>query len=131
MPEKKLYSFLAASADARFRLVLDPEYAEDLKGYLGEQAFREYVTIAERIIRFRDQKHLSVHALTNLIFVPGVMGSLLDNRTLGGVWWIDPFKPEHLNGLKLSPDGKEDANPDYQIAAFNIHTIYTAFFAAV
>jgi pimeloyl-ACP methyl ester carboxylesterase len=112
-------------------LALDDDYSEDVKTYLGESAFEEYVQIAQHVVSRLGEKHLGLRAPTNLIFVPGVMGSLLESRTLGGVWWIDVRTRKHLNDLQLSADGLEDANANYQIAPSNVDTSYEPFLAAV
>ena len=41
--------------------------------------------------------HLAPGDLPNLLFVPGVMGSLLDNLQKSGVWWIDVRARDHLD----------------------------------
>src|SRR5216683_4591874 len=97
MPKDKMETFLAASTEERLRLALDDDYSEDVKAYLGERAFEEYVKIAQHAVTRLGEKHLGPRAPTNLIFVPGVMGSLLISRTLGGFWWIDVRTRKHLN----------------------------------
>src|SRR3712207_2741719 len=96
--------FLAASAGDRLRLAADPIHAPTLKAYLGDAGFEQYVEVARRTLSKLDASHLAHGAATNLLFVPGIMGSLLLSRTLGGVWWIDPRTRAHLDDLRLAPD---------------------------
>ena len=68
---------------------------------------------------------------TRLIFVPGLMGSMLQSEGLGGVWWIDVRSRNHLNDLRLSPDGLHDANADHRIAPCTTDPIYEPFLVAM
>jgi pimeloyl-ACP methyl ester carboxylesterase len=122
-----LESFLAASTLQRLELVRAGGVAEELRGYLGYEAYGEYEELARRL----DVGHLSLTAPKNLIFVPGVMGSQLKSNTKGGVWWIDVRTRNHLNDLALSPDGSEDAERDNQIVPFTTDPQYEPFLTAV
>src|SRR5208282_709622 len=75
--------------------------------------------------------HLGVKSPPNLVFIPGIMGSLLKSETKGGVWWIDARTRNHLNDLALSPDGTEDRDVNNQVSAFTMDTTYEAFALAV
>jgi pimeloyl-ACP methyl ester carboxylesterase len=97
------------------------------KAYLGSAAYNEYRSIAERI----DEQHLSVHAVPNLIFVPGVMGSLLQSQTKGGIWWVDVRTRHHIDDLRLELGGGEDADSSNQIAPCSTDPTYEPFLAAV
>ena len=123
--------FLDAPLEERIRLVRDGVEDEPLKAYFGEEAFREYKSLA-LATPSRELQHLGIETPPNLVFVPGVMGSQLMSNTKGGVWWIDARTArQHLNDLRLGPDGTTDANPDNEIVPFNTDPQYEAFRSAV
>src|SRR6266508_4817326 len=99
--------FLRAFTEERLRMATDPGYEGDISAYLGQEAFDEYRQAAGRL----DAAHLAVGAPKNLVFVPGVMGSLLQSRTKGGIWWVDVRTRKHLDDLRLAPDGRSDVDP--------------------
>lgn len=104
--------------------------ADELRAYLGEPAYEEYLALAEQTVAKVDRERLSIDAPENLIFVPGVMGSLLQSRTKGGVWWIDVRTRKFIDELRLSPDGKDDADPRNRVAPFTTDITYEPFMAA-
>jgi triacylglycerol esterase/lipase EstA (alpha/beta hydrolase family) len=122
-----LTDFLFAATEARLRMVRNGEHTQEIQGYLGPDAYAEYKSLADNL----GGAHLSVSAPTNLIFVPGIMGSELLSKTKGGVWWIDLRGLRHIDELGLSPDGRSDANPDNRIEAFTTDPQYEPFLAAV
>lgn len=125
-------TFLTATTEQRMRLILNESYSASLKIYLGEQAFNEFVVLAERVLPKLEQQHLGVNTPTNLLFIPGIMGSLLRSQTKGGVWWIDfPRSAKYLNRLRLAPDGLVDFDPNDRIIPFAIDVTYTPFLSAV
>src|SRR5262249_31165850 len=63
----------------------------------------------------------------NIIFVPGVMGSLLHSSTRGGVWWLDVRTLDRIDQLGLSPDGMEDADPANEIVPATTDPSYDPF----
>jgi pimeloyl-ACP methyl ester carboxylesterase len=128
MSETTLEIFLAADTRERLRLVRDPASEAMLRGYFGDAGYNDYVRIARRLDRSR---HLAWNHPTNLIVVPGVMGSLLESRGKSGVWWIDVRTRDHINDLGLSPDGAGDLEPANRVRAFNIDTTYEPFLVAV
>ncbi|HEX8922977.1 MAG TPA: alpha/beta fold hydrolase, partial [Pyrinomonadaceae bacterium] len=73
---------------------------------------------------------LGINVSPNIIFVPGVMGSLLSSQ-LGGIWWIDARTRNYINSLRLSADGQADATPENGITPVNVDITYLPFFAAV
>src|SRR5215207_6985671 len=120
-------TFLAADPEERLLLARGTAHAEELRRYFGETVLAEYRALAARL----DRSHLSLRAPKNLVFVPGVMGSLLKSETLGGIWWIDVRTRAHLNDLRLSADGAADANPDHQVVACSTDPSYEPFLSAV
>ena len=119
--------FLTSTLVDRLRLVKDDTNASALQGYFGDAAYADYVKLADRL----DENHLSWKAAKNLIFVPGVMGSMLQSQSKGGVWWIDPRTRLHINDLGLAPGGEQDANPENAIIAFAVDTSYEPFLTAI
>jgi pimeloyl-ACP methyl ester carboxylesterase len=122
-----IHEFLRAEIPDRLRMARDPRNQALLEHYLGADAFREYRSLAQRL----GDRHLSIDHVPNLIFVPGVMGSLLLSRSKGGVWWIDPRTRKHLNDLRLSSDGTADYDPSNDIAPFSTDPSYEPFLTAV
>lgn len=131
MSDDPIATFLSASTADRLQLALDERHAEALKSYLGERAYEALVQTARQAQPVLDSGVLGIEAPTNLVLVPGVMGSLLQSRTLGGVWWVDVRTRGHLNDLRLAPNGREDANPAFQVAPFAVDVGYEPFLAAV
>src|SRR5215510_11539147 len=127
MPLDTLQTFLGAATAQRLALAQEDSYAPTLQAYLGEDAYQEYRAIAAEV----DQNHLGIASPTNLIFVTGVMGSLLLSQTKGGVWWIDPRTRQHLDDLGLRADGQADADPTHQIVPFTTDPMYEPFTTAV
>ena len=78
-----------------------------------------------------DTGHLAFGAPKNLIFVPGVMGSLLQSRTRGGIWWIDIRTRDRIDQLGLSADGAQDAEPANDIVPTTTDPSYDPFLTAV
>jgi pimeloyl-ACP methyl ester carboxylesterase len=117
--------FLVAPTATRLQLVDNPDHAGTLRSLLGEPVFEEYLRLASRV-----RTHLG-GGPTNLIFVPGVMGSMLLSESLGGVWWIDVRNRHHLDDLRLSPDGQNDVNPDYKLVPCTTDPVYEPFLTMV
>src|ERR1035437_120483 len=130
MPEKDdpVITFLKADTHGRVNLLGDKETASAVRHYLGGSAFAELENMAGRT---DVQDRLAVKSPPNLVFVPGVMGSLLRSETKGGVWWIDARTRGHLDDLQLKPDGAEDLDANNQIDAFAVDTCYEPFATAV
>ena len=99
-------------------MVRDPEAEASLRSYMGDAAYEEYRSLA-------GPQHLAPGVPPNLLFIPGVMGSLLDNQAKGGVWWIDIRARDLLDGLALSPDGDLDRDPSDDIRPFNVDISYS------
>lgn len=101
----------------RAQLIRDPAAEVELRTYLGDAAYDEYRAMA-------GPEHLAPGVPPNLLFVPGVMGSLLDNQSKGGVAWIDVRTRHVLDRLALNPDGDGDADPSDSMRAFNVDFSY-------
>jgi pimeloyl-ACP methyl ester carboxylesterase len=120
-------AFLLASPIDQLEMVKKGEDDPAVRSYLGDEAYSELVALSQRL----DRNRLSLDAPKNLIFVPGVMGSLLLSRTKGGVWWIDVRTRNQLNNLALDPNGTADADERNQVEAFTTDPQYLPFTTAV
>ncbi len=76
--------FLTAPLNEKFGKALDDKLAPKLRDYLGQEAYDELHRLAAEREAAR-KGHLGMNIPPNLIFIPGVMGSLL-SRGRGGVW---------------------------------------------
>ena len=128
--DRDIIKFLGAQSLDKFRMISDDTLTPKLQSYLGTEAYAEARAIAEDTLKKTGDGHLGINVSPNIIFVPGVMGSLLSSR-LGGVWWIDMRTRKYINSLRLAPDGKTDATPEHGITPFGVDITYLPFFAAV
>lgn len=124
--DTRLEIFLAADTKKRLEMAQDPDMADSLRAYFGQRSFDEYQQLATHF----DPHHLAPDHPTNLIFVPGVTGSLLLSKTKGGIWWLDVRTRNHIEDLRLQADGKTDVNPDDRIAPCAVDTSYEPFLTA-
>jgi pimeloyl-ACP methyl ester carboxylesterase len=123
-----LADFFQADTAKRVELLRDLAVAGELKAYLGDAAFQDLLALTGRA---DVSDHLSVKSPPNLVFVPGIMGSLLMSETKGGVWGIDARTRKHIDDLGLSADGMEDRDSNNQVRAFTVDTSYEPFALAV
>jgi hypothetical protein len=119
--------FLAGDTMTRLRLATDPDGAQALRRYFGEAWFSEFAPLAQQV----DQRHLAAGRPVNLVFVPGVMGSYLKSKHLGGVWWFDVRSRSHLNDIGLAPDGSSPADVAHDVEPCAVDPSYEPFLAAV
>jgi hypothetical protein len=120
--------FQLADTAGRIAMVRDPALHDELRLLLGAAAFRSYQELADRLPA--DSAHLGARHATNLVFVPGVMGSVLTSSGLGGVWWLDLRGLGRLDRLGLAPDGDADATEGAGIAAVAVDGDYDGFCTA-
>ena len=120
-----IQQFLAADLTHRVKALTDTSQRSRLLPWLGEEAVAAYDRLAPLVAG-----HLADRP-KNLVFVPGVMGSLLSSAGLGGVWWLDLRSRKHLNDLRLSPDGTTDAVAAHDVVPFEVDMTYEGFLAAV
>ncbi len=130
MANDSIDRFLKADPSARLRMIDEPDHAAALRQYFGTAAFDEYAAVAARVRRSSGGR-VFVRRPANLVFVPGVMGSQLQSRTLGGIWWLDLRGLDKLNRMKISADGTEDATASIDVIAATSDPSYEAFFAAI
>jgi len=127
MSQDVIETFLNAPTEQRLAIARNPDNTTALQAYLGEAAYDDYRRLADKL----DQAHLGVQAPKNLIFIPGIMGSLLLSKTKGGIWWIDARTRQHIDDLRLAPDGRQDADPNNQIMPVTTDPTYEPFLTAV
>jgi pimeloyl-ACP methyl ester carboxylesterase len=118
--------FLRAGLAERLAMVDDSANAAALTGYLGADGFAEYRQLAAEA----GPGHLAGGPPTNLIFLPGVMGSVLGSAGLGGIWWLDVLNRKHIGDLRLSPGDDTDHDPRARIEAVGVMSTYEGFLAA-
>ncbi|GLL05138.1 esterase/lipase family protein [Dactylosporangium matsuzakiense] len=119
--------FVSATFEERLSLVADATNRAMLQRHLGEEALAEYLALADQF----DSRHLDGSRPPNLIFLPGVMGSSLASMGLGGTWWLDIASRHHIADLRLTPDGKVDADPRARVEPVSVMGMYEGFFAGV
>ena len=119
MSDDVVEAFLTGDTDDRAALIRDETARPALEAYLGAAAYAEYRAFAA-------PPHLASQP-PNLLFVPGVMGSLLDNQESGGVWWIDVRARDRLDDLRLPPTGEHDPPDSDPVRAFNVDISYEPF----
>jgi len=124
---RTINDFLLSTIEDRLYMILDEGKSEQLRTYLGESAYEEYLKIAKKTVPKLNDLHLGSKTPKNLIFIPGVMGSFLKSDSLGGIWWINLLEPNCIDKLRLNPNGDEDENPEYQINPCTIDNCYLAF----
>ncbi|MFF1482405.1 lipase family alpha/beta hydrolase [Streptomyces sp. NPDC058301] len=119
-------AFLTADTTQRLQMATDATSADALRSLLGEAAFRELCTLAKSA----PAAHLAPLG-SAIVFVPGVMGSVLASQGRGGIWWIDFRNLRRINDLRLSDDGLSDVDPEFDVEPVVVDHTYTGFFAAV
>jgi pimeloyl-ACP methyl ester carboxylesterase len=124
---ESIQRFQMASLEARLRMACSPENEQALRALFGNAGYEEYRAVAERL----DEQHLSIRTPPNLVFVPGVMGSLLQSQTKGGIWWVDARTRHHIDDLRLAPGGAEDADPNNRITPCSTDPSYEPFLTAI
>ncbi|MDX3712265.1 lipase family alpha/beta hydrolase [Streptomyces europaeiscabiei] len=119
-------AFLTADTPQRLQMATDAASADTLRLLLGEAAFRELYMLAKST----PAAHLAPVGAT-IVFVPGVMGSVLASQGRSGVWWIDFRNLQRINDLRLADDGLSDIDPGFDVESVVVDHTYTGFFAAV
>ncbi|MCX4672345.1 hypothetical protein OG453_37750 [Streptomyces sp. NBC_01381] len=122
----RIAAFLRTDASQQWRQALDPSLEPELREFLGAGALGELQALARSVT-----SHLAGPAAPNLIFVPGVMGSVLASQGLGGVWWLDIRSRDRIDRLQLAANGQNDAEPGARISPVAVDLSYSGFLAAV
>ncbi|MET9600914.1 alpha/beta fold hydrolase [Streptomyces sp. NPDC006459] len=118
--------FLQGDTATRLSLLRSPDHTGALRRFLGARAYSELVDLAGPL----PQEHLSTRAGSSLVFVPGVMGSVLVSRGLSGVWWLDLKNRRRIDSLALAPDGVNDAHASFKITPAALDMLYEGFLIA-
>lgn len=127
----RVSDYLRADDFTRLELIINPSYTDDLKKYFGEQEYNLIHDQAIRTIARTEQRHLGPESEKNLIFVPGVMASILQPKELGGIWWVDVLRnSDKIDKLGLNNDG-DDYDQLRSIEAIQIDHTYDDFLEAV
>jgi pimeloyl-ACP methyl ester carboxylesterase len=126
--DEQYAAFLTAPYEDQLQMIRDPEVAPVLRRRLGEAAYGELRRAADRV----SDGPLLGGPDTNMIVVPGIMGSVLVSDGLGGIWWIDALRGrDRLRELALTPDGTADLVSDAEIVASTLDTVYLPFRTAL
>jgi hypothetical protein len=120
--------FLRADAAGRAGLLDEASTVAALRGHFGDGAVDDMLRLHTGTAM---QPHLGLHSAPNLVFVPGVMGSMLYSPTRGGVRWLNADTLKFLNGLALDPSGASDVDASDQITPFTVDVSYEPFNSAV
>ncbi|WP_330242429.1 lipase family alpha/beta hydrolase [Streptomyces sp. NBC_00525] len=118
--------FLRGDTATRLALLRSPDHTDALRRFLGTRVHTELVDLAGPA----PQEHLSGSSGSRLVFVPGVMGSVLVSRGLGGVWWLDLKNRRRIDSLALAPDGVNDAHTSFRITPAALDMVYEGFLMA-
>jgi pimeloyl-ACP methyl ester carboxylesterase len=121
----KLEAFRVADWDEQARLLADPATAREVEAWLGAEAFAELRALGGGGLHLAGGKK-------NLIVVPGVMGSMLQSKGKGGIWWIDMLRARgQLNGLALAAGGRDDLDAEAEIDPCAIDITYAPMRSAI
>jgi pimeloyl-ACP methyl ester carboxylesterase len=123
-------TFLASTFEDRLTMLGDSSVAAALSNIIGADAVADYRELADRL-RQQSGQHLSDAPQGHVVFIPGVMGSMLASHGLGGIWWLDVRARHHINDLRLDADGLTDADPRSGIGPVAIDMTYEPFFANI
>jgi pimeloyl-ACP methyl ester carboxylesterase len=119
-------TFLRSDELGRLEKAQDPSYEAALRGHLGEQAFAELQARAQQVLN--SPGHLGAKSPKNLVFVPGVMGTLLAPvHVPAGIWWVDPRAHEFIDKLGLAPDGGDPVDEAKHVGPLQVDLSYTGF----
>jgi pimeloyl-ACP methyl ester carboxylesterase len=120
-------TFLRANTHERLTMVRDDRNEPALARLLGAPAYLELRELARKSL---DGFHLSPEDPKNVVFVPGVMGSLLMNASKAGIWWIDVRTRNYIDSLGLTADGTADADREDRIMPVTADPSYMPFLSA-
>lgn len=122
-----LQTFMSASPSQQLEMAQNVDHLKMIQAHFGEDVANLFNSLTKRSFN----GHLARETAPNLLFVPGVTGSLLLSEGLGGVWWIDVRTRNQIDKLSLRPDGQSDADSSFRISSVGIDISYIEFFAGV
>lgn len=123
-------TFLTADTVERLSMVLDDANSETLRRLLGDAAYADLRKVAQSRRTSGDREPHLAFEPKNIVFVPGIMGTLLMNTALSGIWWIDVRTRNCIDRLALAPDGRSEADPANVIAPATADPSYMPFLTA-
>jgi pimeloyl-ACP methyl ester carboxylesterase len=129
MADDVLVDFLKADLVGRLTMTLDDGKTAALTRYLGAAGYARLRALADEVA-LHGPEHLAPDSSSNLIFIPGVMGSLLKPKYLAGVWWIDARAHKYINSLALGPDGGVPSDLTLDVEPFQLDLGYIPFLMA-
>ncbi len=119
--------FLQADSAGRAALIQDSDAAEVLQQRLGARGFEQFTQLAERY-RQSQAEHIAAGDPPNLIFVPGIMGSLLKPTIGAGIWWIDAARTvKKIDSLGLNSSGTGPTDPKLEVVPCALDPSYEGF----
>jgi pimeloyl-ACP methyl ester carboxylesterase len=123
--------FLMADTEKQDELLLNESTSIYFQDRLGVDAYRQLLEIAKNRTQLRKAGHLAAGDAPNLIFVPGIMGSLLKAKVGAGVWWIDAARArDKINLLGLDPNGADPSDEKLHVVPFGLDLTYQGFLYA-
>lgn len=128
MSSTVIQDFLAAHTDQRMRTIREGAHDAELRAYFGEAAWEEYRVLADGWKA--DGEHLDWDSPPNVVFVPGVMGSMLKGKHRPGIWWFDVRTRARLDDMALAPDGSVSADPANEVEPAAADPSYDPFIVA-
>ncbi|MFF8835719.1 lipase family alpha/beta hydrolase [Streptomyces sp. NPDC015130] len=120
------HQFLEGDTATRLSLLRSPDHADSLRRFLGSRVYTELLDLAGPA----PHEHLATTTGSSLVFVPGVMGSVLVSRGLGGIWWLDVRNRHRVDSLALAPDGLNDAHDSFKVTPAALDMSYEGFLIA-
>ncbi|MEV7511853.1 lipase family alpha/beta hydrolase [Streptomyces sp. NPDC090085] len=118
--------FLQGDTATRLALLRSPDHTDALRRFLGTRVHRELLDLAGPT----PHEHLATAAGTSIVFVPGVMGSVLVSGGLGGIWWLDVRNRHRIDSLALAPDGLNDSHTSFRVTPAALDMSYEGFLIA-
>ena len=121
----RLDRFRKADWGEQRKMLDDVAVKNEVKACLGSEAADELFELA------KGSQHLA-QGPRNIVVVPGVMGSVLQSKGQGGIWWLDMLRARgKLNELALDADGSNDLDPKAEIEPCAIDIDYAPMRAAI
>ena len=121
----RLDRFRKADWGEQRKMLDDVAVKNEVKAWLGSEAADELFELA------KGSQHLA-QGPRNIVVVPGVMGSVLQSKGQGGIWWLDMLRARgKLNELALDADGSNDLDPKAEIEPCAIDIDYAPMRAAI
>ena len=109
-------------------LLVRPSLEEEkaLRAHLGDERYQRMHSMA---LRRKVSRSVAGEPNRNVVVIHGIMGaelSISSNGGAGDLTWVNPFRILRgwLDRLRLSPDGRSEANPKFTVTATSIMKRY-------